>query len=300
MKLNALHALVAAIDEGSLRGAARRLGVSQPALTKMVRELERELAATLLARSSTGVTATEQGLVLYERAKPMLRELDVAVDQIGQLGGKMTGELNIAAVPLAVVSLIPEAIRSYSRQFPDIHLRVNELLYTAQLALLRKGDVDMAIGPVPPGLPPGEFLIEPLIPVDMVVVARKGSTLGTARSLAALAQARWVYTSVVNDGGYVRHLHEAHGLPAPRPGAVVNSTLGLLSLIVNLDHVGLMPLPMARHPSMAPHLVVVPLAEGPLRLDIGLMLKPQTALRPAVKEFTRHLLRAAHHYDPGL
>ena len=50
MKLNALQALVVAIEEGSLRAAARRIGVSQPALTKLVRELEIELAAPLLER----------------------------------------------------------------------------------------------------------------------------------------------------------------------------------------------------------------------------------------------------------
>ena len=61
MKLTSLRALVAAIDEGSLRSAARRLGVTQPALTKLVRELERELATTLLVRSTTGVVATRAG-----------------------------------------------------------------------------------------------------------------------------------------------------------------------------------------------------------------------------------------------
>ena len=55
MKISALKALVAAIEEGSLRGAARRLGTSQPALTKLVRELEIELAAPLLDRHSKGV-----------------------------------------------------------------------------------------------------------------------------------------------------------------------------------------------------------------------------------------------------
>ncbi len=80
MKLTSLRALVAAIDEGSLRSAARRLGVTQPALTKLIRELERELATTLLVRSTTGVVATAQGMVLYERAKAAERELSHAVE----------------------------------------------------------------------------------------------------------------------------------------------------------------------------------------------------------------------------
>ncbi|WP_144267229.1 helix-turn-helix domain-containing protein, partial [Comamonas thiooxydans] len=55
MKLTNLRALIAAIEEGSLRAAGKRLGVSQPALTKLIRELERELSTTLLVRSTTGV-----------------------------------------------------------------------------------------------------------------------------------------------------------------------------------------------------------------------------------------------------
>jgi LysR family transcriptional regulator, regulator of abg operon len=75
MKLSTLTALIASIEEGSLRGAARRVGVSQPALTKMVRELERELSATLLVRTSKGVVPTAQGKVLYEHALRVTREL---------------------------------------------------------------------------------------------------------------------------------------------------------------------------------------------------------------------------------
>ena len=103
MKLTGLRALMAAVEEGSLRAAARRLHVSQPALTKMIRELERELSTTLLRRSTTGVLATAQGMVLYERAIAADRELAHAVDQIQQLDGRMSGPLTVGAVPLAVM-----------------------------------------------------------------------------------------------------------------------------------------------------------------------------------------------------
>ena len=106
MKLTSLRAFVLAIEEGSLRSAARRLDVSQPALTKMIRELERELATTLLQRSTTGVLATAQGKVLYERAVAADRELSHAVEQIQQLGGRMAGSLTIGAVPLAVIGAL--------------------------------------------------------------------------------------------------------------------------------------------------------------------------------------------------
>ena len=241
MKLVTLKALVAAVEEGSLRGAARRINVSQPALTKMIRELEVELSAPLLVRTSKGVLLTAQGKVLYARALKVSRELGAAVDEISQLGGIMVGELTIAAVPVAVMLLVPEALRTFGRDFPQIRLNVTEELYMAQLQRLRKGEVDVALCGAPASLSAGEFFIEPLMTTRMVVVTRNDHPLSRARSLVELAKAKWVYTGSSFDSGYAKTLYESHGMAAPPVGAVVNSTLALLSLIANSDLVGLMP-----------------------------------------------------------
>jgi LysR family transcriptional regulator, regulator of abg operon len=295
MKLTALRALIAAVEEGSLRSAARRLGVSQPALTKLVRELETELATTLLARSTTGVVATAQGKVLYERACAAERELGQAVDQIRQLGGRMVGKIDIGAVPLAVMLLIPETLRTFGREFPEIRLRISEELYIAQLTRLRRGEVDVAIGPLPDGMPLGEFVVEPLMPISMVVVVRKGNPLAKARSLAELAAAPWVFTGASPDAGYARQMFESHGLPPPPAGALVNSTLGLLALVAGGDFVGLMPYQLAMHPMASHYLDVVPTREGPLQLTLGVLVRADAALSPATRHFIAHLHRAAHH-----
>jgi DNA-binding transcriptional LysR family regulator len=295
MKLTSLRALVTAVEEGSLRSAARRLGVSQPALTKLIRELERELSATLLMRSTTGVAATAQGTVLYERAVAAERELSQAVEQIQQLGGHMTGELGIAAVPLAVMLLVPETLRTFGMAFPHIQLRIIEELYIAQLTRLRRGEVDIALGPLPEHLPPGEFAVEPLIPISMVIVVRKGNPLARARRLAELADAPWVYTGATPASGYARTLFESHGMKAPPAGALVNSTLGLLSIIASGNCVGLLPHQIATHPFAAGHLEVVPVAEGPLSAKLAALARADSALKPSVRHFLAHLHRAAHH-----
>ncbi len=300
MKLTTLQALVAAVEEGSLRAAARRVGLSQPALTKMVRELEQELAASLLVRSTTGVVPTAQGKVLYERACVAIRELSGAVEEIHQLGGHMVGELRIGAVPLAVMLLIPETLRTFGREFRHVHLHIREELYIEQLMNLRRAEVDVAIGPIPDHLPQGEFHTEALMPVSMVVVVRKGSTLETARSLEELRSARWVYTGVGGITGYARKLFEHHDMQPPAVGATVNSTLGLLSLIGSGDFVGLMPAPLMRHPVAATFLSMPPLREGPLALTVHAITKADTALKPAVRHFLAHLHRAAHHIQQGL
>ncbi|WP_348754232.1 LysR family transcriptional regulator [uncultured Aquincola sp.] len=300
MKLTSLRALVAAIEEGSLRSAARRLGVSQPALTKLIRELETELGTTLLLRSTTGVVATAQGVVLYERACTAERELQQAVDQIRQLDGRMTGSLTIGAVPLAVMLLVPETLRTFGQAFPEIQLRVSEELYIAQLTRLRKGEVDIALGPLPPELPPGEFAVETLMPTAMVVVVRKGNPLAKARKLADLGQAPWVYTGATADSGYARTLFEQHGLPPPPAGALVNSTLGLLSIITSGNCVGLLPQQIAAHPFAAQYVDVVPVAEGPLMLTLCALARTEMHRKPSVRHFMAHLHRAAHHLTGGL
>jgi len=299
MKLIALQALVAAAEAGSLRSAARRLELSQPALTKIVRELELELGASLLMRSSTGVVPTAQGKLLVEQALKTLRELDSTVDQIQQLGGRMVGELNVGAVPLAVMLLIPETLRTFGAAFPDIRLRVSEELYIAQLQRLRRGEVDLALGGIPAGLSSGEFVTEPLLHTRMVPVVRKGSPLEQARSLQALQHARWVYTGATSEEGYARTLYESHGLAAPAVGAVVNSTLVLISLVGSGDLVGLLPQQIAQHPLCMRYLSVVPVAEQGLPLTVGTIVRSDSVASPALRHFMAHLHRAAHQVTQG-
>ncbi|QIL72372.1 LysR family transcriptional regulator [Diaphorobacter sp. HDW4B] len=295
MKLTNLRALVAAIEEGSLRSAGKRLGISQPALTKLIRELERELSTTLLHRSTTGVVATAQGLVMYERAIAADRELVQAVEQIRQLDGHMSGSLTIGAVPLAVMLLVPETLRTFGSAFPDIKLRIIEELYIAQLTRLRKGEVDIALGPLPNDLPAGEFAVETLMPITMVVVVRKGNPLARAKSLADLADAPWVYTGAPPDSGYAKTLFEQHGMAPPPAGALVNSTLGLLSIITSGNCVGLLPQQIAAHPLASQYIDVITLKEGPLVLTLGALARAESHLKPSVRHFMAHLHRAAHH-----
>ena len=294
MKLTTLNALVAAVEEGSLRGAARMVGASQPALTKMIRELELELGAPLLQRTSRGVLPTPQGKVLYERAVKAKRELNAAVDEISQMGGKMVGELHLGAVPLAVILLIPETLRTFGQEFPDIRLRVSEELYVAQLQKLRAQEVDVTVGGIPSDLSTGEFVVEPLMKTSMVATVRKGSPWLKARSLSDLQTARWVFTGSNSESGYAKLFFEHHGLPPPRVGAVVNSTLALLSLVATGDYVALMPRQIAVQPLAAQFISIIEVEEQGYELEVGAILRSDAMVSPVLRHLLTHLHRAAH------
>ena len=297
MKLTSLQALAAAIEEGSLRKAAERLGVSQPALSKLVRELELELSTTLLTRTSKGVVATAQGKVLHSHSLAVHRELQAARSEIAQIGGSMVGDIRIAAVPLAVMLLIPETLRTFSKAYPHIRLSVTEELYMTQLQKLRNKEVDIALGGIPDNLAPGEFDMEPLVSTRMVVVMRKGHPLAKSTRLQQLAKAKWVYTNVAPETGYAKALFEANGLPAPPVGAIVNSTLTLLSLIANGDYVGLLPHQIAKLPLAKHYVETAPIKDQVLDLTVGAIVRKESMVLPPIRNMLAHLHRAANHMN---
>lgn len=294
MKLHALQAFITAIRFGSLRKAAVQLQMSQPALSKLVRELELEVSAQLLVRKSQGVEPTAPGKVLYQHALAVAHELDLARDHIRQLGGQMKGELKVIAVPVAMMLLMPEAVRTFSRTYPDISLQLREELFIEQLQPLRAGEVDVVVGGIPKGLANGEFLVEELMTTAMVAVAERSSPYAKATSLDQLRTAPWIYTGETPHTGYAAQLFAKHHMPAPPAGAVVNSTLTLLSLLGTGNLVGLMPQELVNHPLVAGKLVPIHIKEGGVPVRVGAMVRSDSHLTLAVRQFISHLHRAAH------
>ena len=154
--------------------------------------------------------------------------------------------------------------------------------------------MDITVGGIPDGLSTGEFVIEELMTTSMVVVVRKGSPHVKAQNLSQLARAKWVYTGASSDSGYAKLLFERNGMLPPPVGAVVNSTLALLSIIATGDFVGLMPQQIAIQPLAAQFLSVVPVAEGGLPLSVGAIVRNNSVVSPAIRHFIAHLHRAAH------
>jgi DNA-binding transcriptional LysR family regulator len=96
-RLAAMEAFVVVVDAGSFSGAARRLNVGQPAVSKLIAQLEERLGVKLLVRSTRGLTATEAGLNYYERARRAIAEADEADIAARGAGTSLAGKLRVAA-----------------------------------------------------------------------------------------------------------------------------------------------------------------------------------------------------------
>lgn len=136
---------VRVIEAGSFSGAARVLGVGQPAVSKTVAQLERHLNVTLLLRSTHGLTPTEAGLRFYERARLAIQEADEAELAARGAGAGLSGSLRISAAPtFASLHVIPHLPRFLAA---NPGLDVNVVLDDRVIDLIAEGiDISLRMG----------------------------------------------------------------------------------------------------------------------------------------------------------
>ena len=141
-RLAAMEAFVLVVDTGSFSAAARRLNVGQPAVSKMVAQLEERLGVKLLVRTTRGLTATEAGLNYYERARRSILEADEAELAARGAGTSLTGKLRIAAaVTFARIHLMPR-LPEFLQRHPDLEIEV--VLDDRNVDLVQEG-IDVAL-----------------------------------------------------------------------------------------------------------------------------------------------------------
>jgi len=138
---------------GNFSRAAEALGLSQPALSQQVRDLETLLGLRLLDRTTRRVTPTEAGTAYAARASAALADLDRASAEAQGRATLATGALRIAAPPLLAAELLPPVMADFASAFPGLHLHLADLPTDAIVARLRDGRADLGIGTFPPGLP---------------------------------------------------------------------------------------------------------------------------------------------------
>src|SRR5262245_39733098 len=239
MLLTQLRNLLAVVDSGSIRGAARNLSVSQPALTRSLRQLETELRVKLLERTARGVAPTIAGRAFIARSRVIHNELGRAKEELAQLAGEDRGSVAFGVGPHGAMHVVPPALAQFRRAHANTEVRIAEGPSDVLLPRLRQGSLDFAIGGRPQGhLDPG-IKASPLHLFQLLVGARKGHPLRNTRSLRELVDASWViYTPAGWSGAIVPDVFEKNGLPSPKSVVRSESYVAMLTIIARTDTLG--------------------------------------------------------------
>lgn len=193
ISLRHLRLMDAIAREGSLARAAERLSMTQSAVTKGLQEAEAVAGVPLFNRTSRGSVPTPYGERLVEHARTVLAQLRRASRELTELK-EGHGSITVGALPSASGGLLPQAIAQVMAERPQLRITVIEGPHDVLTTRLRRSELDLVVGRLPPRRLPDDVAQETLGPDRARLVVRTGHPLtqGTPPTLASLRGYRWI------------------------------------------------------------------------------------------------------------
>lgn len=145
MELRHLRYFVAVAEEQNVTRAAARLRVSQPPLSRQIRDLEDELGVSLFARSAKSVRLTEEGRLFLNEARAVLQRAEEAVRAVRAMAGGAAGELLLGYAPSPTVEVLPAALAAFQAEMPGVRVTLRDLSTEEMLAALRERRIHLGL-----------------------------------------------------------------------------------------------------------------------------------------------------------
>ncbi|MBL8313718.1 MAG: LysR family transcriptional regulator [Rubrivivax sp.] len=293
MRLTQIRDFLAVVDAGSINAAARKLGVSQPGLTKSLGSLEVELGTSLLKRSPTGVTLTALGRAFHVRVRAGYAELAKAQEELAR-GARAQVALGFG--PFFAAQIVPQAVLRFREKFPDVQLRLVEGLRHSTGPMVRDATLDMSLAPLATqGQEDPAIRFRPIAHLNQIVVARRGHPLASTRSASGLAGQEWVGN--LRQAATVEILRTI-GVPEPRQIIECESFSAMRALLAGSNLLSVVQHPFLAMPEVGDALQEIPIAERLPGLTVGLhtradapLTRPAAALARLLSEIGRKLLQ---------
>ncbi|APZ43354.1 LysR family transcriptional regulator [Acidihalobacter ferrooxydans] len=197
MDINALQAFTAVAERRSFSDAAAQLHLTQPAVSKRIRQLESELDTSLFDRVARRVQLTEAGRALLPGAQRILLEVSESRRRLANLSGRVAGTLSIGTSHHIGLHRLPALLRRYTRRYPDVDLDLRFLDSEEGCNRVEHGELELALVTLPQRTP-ATLLTTPVWddPLCVVVAADHPLTRSTTHGLDALASTPAILPSV--------------------------------------------------------------------------------------------------------
>lgn len=237
-----LRAVLALADDGSYVAAAQATGLSQPALHRSVRDVERLTGSPLVQRRGRGVALTEAGRRAARAFRFAASAIRSGLAELAALeNADAMDRLVVGAMPLCRARLLPAAVARLQATYPNTHVTIVEGAHRELMDQLREGRVDMTIGALRTPSPGPDVLQTPVLVDRLAIVAGGNHPLaGSERpSLAELARHRWL---VGLPGSPLREHWERmfEGIAAPAAPVDSGSVMVIRGLLMSGDYLTLL------------------------------------------------------------
>ena len=236
-----LRDLIAVVETGSVRSAARKLGLAQAAVSKNLTALEKSVGVPLLVRSVRGVEPTEIGRIVLRRARVVEAELRNLKEDIERFSGERHSLITVGLSATAESMLLSEAVARFREYMPDALISVLGGRSSTTIAALREARIDFAVGPLPTDQTFTDLNTEQLCSSELGVFVRADHPAADARDLASLVPYGWLYSVRQSGDGEpaIVSLMRKHGLPEPKLVAHCDSSSAMVDMLLQSDYVAL-------------------------------------------------------------
>jgi LysR family transcriptional regulator, regulator of abg operon len=293
MRLNQIRIFLAIIDSGSIRAAAKLLGVTQPAITKALRQLEESVHARLLDRTPHGVVPTLAGRAFVARARAVQSELRKAEEDLAHLAGERAGSVAFG-FSLVGLQIVTEAFSRFREHFPEVRVRIVESVSSRLLPLVRDETLDFVVGRWFGGKSDPSIVARPLLQSPMVVAGRSGHPFGAARSLNELLNADWIAVVPPDaDTSILKKTFLSAGLPVPEKITQCESFAAMLLLMAETELLAVLQQTLLATPFGRIGLQALPIKEPLPRETISLITRSDARLTPLATEMVKAVTTAA-------
>ena len=183
MEIRVLRYFLEIAREGNMSRAAERLHVTQPTLSKQMKDLEQELGKKLFKRGSTSVSLTDEGMLLRKRAEDLLAMADKITNEFQAMDDITGGDIYIGCAESYLVKYLARAVKKLSSIYPNIHYHVTSGDTEQVTERLDRGLLDMAFIVEPPDLSKYNYLEVPEYDTWGVLM-RKDNPLAAKEAIA--------------------------------------------------------------------------------------------------------------------
>jgi DNA-binding transcriptional LysR family regulator len=296
-RLQQLRGFCYAARAKSISKAAEKMELSQPSVSLQIKALERELGAQLFTRRGPRIELTHDGQRLLELARPLVDAIDGLDESFASLRESAErGTVNIAAGGSTIQYLLPPFVEKYTREYPQVDVRLHNVTGKAGLALLREGDVDFAVGPMLDTPPDIKF--HPLVTYEPMLITRRDHPLAAQARVTLKDIAKYpLILPPKNQSTYrvVEMVFAEHALTYD-----VKLEVGGYDVIKKYVELGLgISIVMSHCLTGADHLHSVPLGRWLPKRTYGVVLRKGAPLAPAAERFVEMIRTEARTLQNG-
>lgn len=284
MDMRQLRQFIAVVEHGNVRRAADAIYLSQPALTKSIKNLEEELGVPLLTRGPRGVTPTLYGDLLLRHAKLLRNAAERAVAEIHAVKGGHVGHLRLGVANFSI-SFLPRVIAHVLATRPGLSFEIVDGTYEGLTALVREGVLDAVASGFPMVHRAEDLVHEELVPGEFLMVGRPDHPVlaHKRKPPRLLAEQRWIVANrpqqIIES---LELMFRTAGVTPPKPMITSGSMSFLKAVLLEGDFLSALPRGVVRQELEAGALVSIPFPGGPVLTVEGIIYRAEAVLPPAL------------------